>query len=99
MPDSFVLGSQSSSTYPKGTLPVIARLPPRYLSILSSLRMQSQEKERTLVDLEFASKEEGPVEAGDGDGDELDREQQSANDGFRRGRREDEMHAEKLRRL
>ena len=52
-----------------------------------------------LVDLGFASKEEGPVEAGDGDGDELDREQQSADDGFRCGRREDEMHAEKLRRL
>lgn len=52
-----------------------------------------------LVDSGFASKEERPVEAGDGDGDELDREQQSADDGFRCGRREDEMHAKKLRRL
>jgi hypothetical protein len=45
----------------------------------------------------FLPKEKRPVQPCDGDGDEFDRQQQSAHDGVRYRWAQDEMHPEKLR--
>ncbi len=50
----------------------------------------------TIDPLGFLSEKKSPVEACDGDGDEFDRQQQSAHDGVKCRWREDEMHAEKF---
>lgn len=50
-------------------------------------------------DLGASSEEEGCIEPGDGDGGQLDREQHAAHDGLRRRRGQEEMDAEKFRRL
>ena len=56
-------------------------------------RMQNQDKEGNLVyrmmlvDSGLLSEEERPIESGDGDGDEFDRQQQSAHNGVRCGGR------------
>jgi hypothetical protein len=46
--------------------------------------------------LGFLPEEERSIEPGDGDGDEFDRQQQSAYNGVRCGGREDEMQAEEF---
>ena len=51
------------------------------------------------VDQSLFSEQKRTIHAGNGNRDEFDCQEHAAHDGFRSRRREDEIHAEKFRRL
>jgi hypothetical protein len=80
--------------------PVFTRLRPRQRHIVSSrfarVSTISTKREIPILDSLFASEEKNPIHSCDGDGDEFDRQQQSAHDGIGRRWVQDEMEAEEF---